>query len=824
MKEPASTDDPSDPLDTLIEEYFALVRVGAPADVDQFARRIPGREREFKELVETLRVLETASSGKRGGEAPDRERLGRFRLLRKIGSGGMGVVYEAVDETLDRRVALKVLPGHATLDEREVARFQREAHAAGRLRHPHIVPIFGVGEDDGSHWIAMQLVDGESVAQLLARTRSASEGGGRPLPPADVVRHAIAVADALACAHAEGILHRDVKPSNLLVDRDGEIWVTDFGLAKSEGSATITRTGETVGTPRYMAPESFAGWADPRTDLWGLGATLYEMLAGSPAFDGAERPELLKQISDLEPLPLHRRDPAIPRDLATIVHKCLRKEPAARYGSARELADDLRRLAAGETIRARPPSVAYRAGLIVRRHPTATTLLVVALAGGVAASWSEAARAHAAEARARARFDDVRRLAGSFLFEIHDAIRNLPGSTQARELIVKRALEYLDRLSVESADDPALRRELATAYRKVGDVQGNPYQSNLGDLAGARRSYETAIGLMEPLVAAGTATNEDRAELAAAELTGGGIVVMEGDAKGAVAMSEKGLALRRLLAAARPDAARRQDLATALQFHAFNLGAAERTDDAIAALAEQASLLDGLLANAPDDAMLRRRSGQNRYLIAHALKKKGDRTGARAAFDDAIEIQERLVDEDPGNTLLRKDLGWSCNDYGSFLSAIGEEAAALRSFEGALAISEALAAADSKSVDARVSLATAHENVGDTLLELDRPDDALVHLDEARTRCQALVEDDPSNSFVRQLLANVYVSLGRVKSVRSDPAALTEARDDFQRAVQLLHELKSAGRLLDASVPLIERAEKGVADCEARLGSGAARH
>jgi tetratricopeptide (TPR) repeat protein len=822
MDRSANDSGPRDPLEALVEEYFRVLRRGEPADAAAFAARLPGREREFHELVETLRLLESSGDGRtEAGAEARRERVGRFRLLRQIGRGGMGVVFEAIDESLDRSVALKLLPSHASLDEREVARFRREAHAAARLNHPHIVPIFGVGEDDGVHWLAMQMIRGESLERLLRRAR---DEGRRPLPPSDVVRHAIAIADALVAAHAEGVLHRDVKPSNLLLDESGEIWVTDFGLAKAEGSASITRTGETVGTPRYMPPEAFSGWADPRSDVWGLGATLYEMLAGRPAFDGADRAQLLRQISDVEPAALRRVDRTLPRDLATIVHKCLQKEPNARYASARELADDLRRCAAGEPIRARPPSLAYRGGLIARRHPTATTLLVVALAGGVAASWSEATRAHAAEARERRRFDEVRKLAESFLFEFHDAIQNLPGSTKARELVVKRALEYLDRLAQESADDPALRRELATAYQKVGDVQGNPYQPNLGDVAGARKSYATAIALLDPLVTAGTASDEDRALLAAIELSGGGIALAQGDTKGALALSERGLALRKELAAARPNAERRQDLSTAYQYHAFNLSAVERTEEELAALEQQRLLLADLLAAAPSDTALRRHHGQNRYLVAVALQRKSDLGGARAAYAEAIEVERRLLDADPDNTLLRRDLFWTCNDRGGFFSCQGDSAAALEDYEEVREISEKLVAADPKSVDARLLLATARMNLGDTLVDLDREDEALDPLEEALAGCRALVDGDPTNNFARGRMAAVYESLGRANSRGSDPATLPTARDDFREAVEILEAMKANGHLLGADASELESAKEHLAACEARLAKDAPGH
>jgi tetratricopeptide (TPR) repeat protein len=823
----AGDDEPPgrDDVEALVEEYFERRRSGESSDVDDFARRVPGREREFKELVETLNALESAATPAPKAKPPleSRERLGRFRLLRLIGRGGMGAVYEAADDELARRFALKILPGHATLDEREIARFRREAQAAARLRHPHIVPVFGVGEDDGTHWLAMQLIDGESLEQLLKRWRFESARPdavpGPPMPAREVARHGLAIAEALECAHAEGVLHRDVKPSNLLLDASGVVWVTDFGLAKSEGTATLTRTGEAVGTPRYMAPEAFSGWSDPRTDVWGVGATLYEMLSGRPPFESTDRAQLLRLITAVEPAPLHRLDPSIPRDLATIVHKCLQKEPAARYATPRALADDLRRFLADEPIRARPPSLAYRIGLLGRRHPTATLLLVLALAGGVVMTSREASRARAAEARAQRRFDDVRRLAGSFLFEFHDAIRNLPGSTAARALVVKRGLEYLDQLAAESAEDPGLRRELAAAYQKVGDVQGNPYQPNLGDTEGARRSYRAAIDLLEPIVASDRASDEDRAVLATALLIAGGIEVCAGEAKGGVELSRRGLALREELAARDPTPARRQDLAVAWQYLAFGLVAAGQDEEVAHALDSQASILDELLARSPDDPALRRGRGQNLFMIGQRLMAKNDPGGASKRFAEAIRLQRELLAADPGNTSLKRDLSWTLTNQGILCESTRQDAGAMGSFGEALALSESLETADPESRDARTLTAIAHNNLASPLVRTKRPEEALDHATAAIARCEALVAADPKNAFVERLLGTAYASAGDANAAIGDAASLDTACDLYEKSIAVFERLEAAGRLLSDARGAAKDVRARLERCEARLGS-----
>jgi serine/threonine protein kinase/WD40 repeat protein/Tfp pilus assembly protein PilF len=369
------------------------------------------------------------------------ERLGDFRILREVGQGGMGVVYEAEQESLGRHVALKVLPRQALLKGTYVERFRREAKAAARLHHTNIVPVFGTGEADGVPFYAMQFIRGEGLDKVLDDLRrlrrqpapdtaasgeaSAAAGlltgrfsladaataeappSGTPSgscsalsasgPHADyhrgVARVGLQVAEALAYAHRQGILHRDVKPSNLLLDQQGTVWVTDFGLAKAEGADDLTQTGDIVGTLRFMAPERFDGKSLPQSDVYALGATLYELLTLRPAFDDANKGRLIDKVLHEPPAPPRRLDAHLPRDLETVVLKCLAKDPAERYASAEALAEDLRRFLADRPIQARRTPWQERTWRWCRRNPAlagslstvALLLLVIAVGASVMA-------------------------------------------------------------------------------------------------------------------------------------------------------------------------------------------------------------------------------------------------------------------------------------------------------------------------------------------------------------------------------------------------------------------------------------------------------
>jgi WD40 repeat protein/tRNA A-37 threonylcarbamoyl transferase component Bud32 len=323
-------------------------------------------------------------------------RIPGYEILREIGRGGMGIVYEARETAMSRQVAVKVLQHHG-----DPARFRREARAAGRLHHTNIVPVFGIGEHAGRPYYVMQVIDGRGLDDLLRRgAPGRAEGAGtRSFDGREVARIGMQVAAALAYAHDQGVVHRDIKPSNLLVEGSGMVWVTDFGLAKA-GDDQLTHTGDLLGTIRYMAPERFRGEADARTDVYALGLTLYELLTLRPAFDSPDRLTLIEQIKGDDPPRPRSLDPRIPRDLETAVLKAIEKDPKARYQTAGALGEDLRRFLADEPVKARRVGVAERCLRWARRNPmvaalgASLTALLVSVAAGalvVADSFKESA-------------------------------------------------------------------------------------------------------------------------------------------------------------------------------------------------------------------------------------------------------------------------------------------------------------------------------------------------------------------------------------------------------------------------------------------------
>jgi WD40 repeat protein/serine/threonine protein kinase len=482
-----SKNDPSaaDPLGQIADEFVEAFRQGKRPSVEEFARRYPKHAGEIRDMLPALVLMEKAKTadddfGQRGQAksstaAPRLQQLGDYQILREVGRGGMGVVYEAQQLSLGRHVAIKVLPSHALLDPRHLRRFQREARSAARLHHTNIVPVFGVGEQDGLHYYVMQFIPGLGLDVVLdelkrlrrphdKRTPTLDDVPGRPthgtvdlsavavarrllsgefrqtelagdlgVGPAEpaagvdleasssvrgadtsgtihlpgqtegstlsesgsqywqsVARIGVQVADALVHAASQGVLHRDIKPSNLLLDETGNVWVTDFGLAKADTDGdNLTHTGDVVGTFRYMAPERFNGQGDLRSDVYSLGLTLYELLTLRPAFNEADRNKLVKRVMHDEPVRPRKLNRSVPRDLETVVLKAIARDPAHRYQTPSEMAEDLKRFVEDRPVKARRISGAERLWRWCHRNPALAgmaAVVVLTLAAGTTVS------------------------------------------------------------------------------------------------------------------------------------------------------------------------------------------------------------------------------------------------------------------------------------------------------------------------------------------------------------------------------------------------------------------------------------------------------
>jgi serine/threonine protein kinase len=549
-------------------DYVEALEGGREPDRDRLLAEHPDLQPDLEaflaghdEMTRLTAPIRAASRG--GGRAlvdgvpaePEEQRLtglgelGDFRLLREVGRGGMGVVYEAEQISLRRRVALKVLPFAAAIDPRRLQRFKTEALAAAHVQHEKIVPVHAVGCERGVHYYAMQFIDGQSLAALIDGMRNgpnAQDNSAIGTDPAtgpsalclteSATSAATAIsrersadsrryfdrmaglgrqaALALEHAHQAGIVHRDVKPGNLLLDLRGQLWVTDFGLAQVTGDAGLTVTGEMLGTVRYASPEQVLagrGIIDHRSDVYSLGATLYELLTLRPPFDARDRISLIRQIADDEPASPRALDASIPAELETIALKALRKEPADRYATAQQMADDLQRFLDGRPILARPPTVSERLRTWSRRHPALVgsgivALILVTVASLVSTALirreqrktqveqqnAEAAyrREHQRADEAEARFRLARRAVDELIRASEQELGHRPGMEGLRKRLLTSALASYREFIEQRRNDPSAQAELRDTTRRVEAI--------LADLAVLRAGGELYLLAQQP--------------------------------------------------------------------------------------------------------------------------------------------------------------------------------------------------------------------------------------------------------------------------------------------------------------------------------------
>lgn len=384
----AGTAEPGSVLVELMEHCLTQLEAGQEVNRDALVAAHPELESQIDACLASLQFIHRAVQPTEGIPS----RLGDFRIVREIGRGGMGVVYEAEQISLKRQVALKVLRFGAVADSEAMKRFQREAETIASLHHTNIVPVFAVGVEKSIHYYAMQLIEGRSLREI------SQDHPSKPIPDKTIARWGLQSAEALAHAHERGVVHRDIKPSNLILGTDDRIWLTDFGLAKRLDDVTLSLCGALLGTPRYMSPEQASALRHPvdhRTDIYSLGATLYELVTGRPLFESDSPHVVISQILTIEPKPPREIAPHVPRDLETIILKCLCKDASKRYQRARDLADDLRAFEEGRVIKARRVTAIERAGRWLKQNRrvlaatfSAVAVTMVMVLGG-SAWWSQ---------------------------------------------------------------------------------------------------------------------------------------------------------------------------------------------------------------------------------------------------------------------------------------------------------------------------------------------------------------------------------------------------------------------------------------------------
>ena len=742
--------------------------------------------------------------------------IGRYRLERPLGEGGMGVVWLARkdgDNTLPP-VAIKV-PTAIANHKAAAERLTREGAILAALNHPNIARLIEAGVTaDGTPFLALEFIDGQRLADYCDAKQLTLDAR---------LTLFVNVLDAVAYAHSTLVLHRDLKPGNVLVTTGGAVKLLDFGIAKlldDTGSAGSTKLTQMVGralTPDYASPEQIAGIPlTVASDVYSLGVMLFELVTGERPYklkrgSAAELEEAILTADTGRPSTVANAEFAarnretvgrlrrkLAGDLDTIILKALKKKPAERYGSVLALKEDIERYLSGRPVLATPDSAAYRFRRFVVRNRLvvgATAAIFVALLAGLAAAlWQtaearEQARVAATErARAEQRFDDVRAISNSLIFDIYDAIELVPGATDARALLTRKAVEFLDKVAADRRDDAVLARELATGYRKIAEAMNYAMAANLGDAVGANRNHEKALALLEPL---GSRPNADKADviaLAKTAMSYGTSLLEQGEVARALPYTRKGLALRKALLEADPNNAdRRRDMAVAESHMANALVEMGDLRGALALNDSMAARYRALVAEDPKSAKNRWGNICGYANTGSVLIALGEYAKARERMQRALDLNAELLADRPDHYSVMNAFGEFNLVLGELAHRAGDRGAAQRFFAQALSHRKLLAARDAKDVEVARNLQKARASLGLVLVGKGRAAEGTKLLQEAKSGLTGMIAARPSSRSLLTARVEVLVLSAKAQRAMRDSAG---ACNTFSEAGALLKWLR----------------------------------
>jgi serine/threonine protein kinase len=842
-------------LASVLEAYLADMETGRPADPDRLLADHPAIADRLRACLASLHMFQrNCSSLARPfpsddlSPEPGRD-LGDFRIIREVGRGGMGIVYEAEQISLSRRVALKVLPFAATLDPKQLQRFKNEAKAAGSLYHEHIVQVHGVGCERGVHYYAMQFIEGQTLAAVIGLLRGDHpSGGGRSSNAVSVqsgangpnvhLVHSVTgskvpdgacdtapvaalrtqqtrrdkthyrrvaelvaqAADALEHAHSLGIVHRDVKPANLLLDGAGKLYVSDFGLARLGSDAGMTMTGDIIGTLRYMSPEQALakhGLVDHRTDIYSLGATLYELLTLRPAMGGADKHEILNQIAFEEPTAPRKLVQTIPPELETIALKALAKAPLERYPSAGEFASDLRRWLGDLTIKARPPGWRQRVSKWMRRHRGVTgtvAISAVLLVGLVIAGLAvNNALLKQEEQRTQHALKLAFESAKKMLSDISDAVADAPGLEQTQWSVVQSAVEIYEGLAEYKGNAPEVQRD-----RGLAQFQLAMLHDRLGDLKKGGDAYTRAADIFRRLSDAEPSNSEYRYWQAHSLAEHGDLCDRLGDGKDAENLARQAYLLFQTAEKDFPgDVSIRAGLANCcLVLASVNFFPGPRMNnvyspyypshstrqwqECVDLLRQALKLYPGIIEKGPDQSDHRWRYHRTQKVLSQMPNLRF--TEREQLANDGVAGFESLIEKFPRqprpSAELCEALGWR----GVLWEAAGRPAEAEAAHRRALRIADKLVADYPKVPYYSTLRASARGTLGRFLTDTDRLPEAEPLLTEAAKALATTPEGHVPTWQLRNQAARCYQALG----IAQDQAGrLDEAEKAHRQALDL---------------------------------------
>lgn len=780
-----------------------------------------------------------------------------YQIVEKLGGGGMGEVYRAVraDGAYEKQVAVKLIrSGFGS--EYFLTRFRNERQILARLDHPGIARLLdGGATEDGLPFIVMEYVDGVPIDQYCEKRR---------LSVPERLKLFRAVCGAVQYAHQNLVLHRDLKPGNILVTTAGEVKLLDFGIAKianeSNGAAEAQATVLPMMTPEFASPEQIRN--EPMTtasDIYSLGVILYKLLCGQLPFrtKSTAPHEIARAICETDPTrpssvvsfperlqesgantvvwTTHNR-PAlaakkIASDLDNIALKALRKEPARRYASVEQLSEDVGRYLDGRPVLAHKDSLRYRAGKFVRREKRivmAAALVLLSLTGGMVASLWEAHVARTQRARAERRFNDVRALANSLMFDVNDAIESLPGSIAARELVVSKAVTYLDSLAQESSGDFKLQSELATAYERVGQVQGSFDGANVGDTASALQSLKKAAAIREAIAAEEHNSHDSLANIANVYEM---LVQMQSSAgqyQDAIAYAQKGVDIAERFDGPNATPADKGGLAGSY----YVLGLAQydlmHFEDSLASLRKSAAMREQIATTDPTlNVTVKTRLSGTYGEISTVLSEMGRPVDAIAAARQGLNVMNALAAAHPGNRLFQEYTYEHTDVIGSYFEQMGDHVQAENYYKKAVTGFKATSAADPNDTNSKLWLGMSESGLGKVQVELGETAVGLENVRNGLEIALAVYRADPGgNGDKLPNVADAYAASGFAYarlatqsgiSTAQRLSSLQQARTQYEKSLESWHQVEQTHPLQPSDASEAAKVTQELANLQASL-------
>ncbi len=787
--------------------------------------------------------------------------IGHYKIIKEVGRGGMGAVFLAkrADKEFDQIVALKIVHNQFA-NEALIKRFRNERQILASLKHPNIAHLIDGGTTrDGLPYFVMEYVEGETLLNYCDKNKLTTD---------ERLKLFQKICSAVSHAHKNLIIHRDIKPTNILVTKDGIPKLLDFGIAKpyklneSKESVTLTQTGGRMLTPDYASPEQVSGdIVTTSTDIYSLGVVLYELLTGHRPYDLATQnpieaykiicekepnrpsnivgttkeisfgkaktskitPQTVSENRNTRPESLSRQ---LVGDIDNILLKSIRKEPERRYDSVNEFVEDIKSYQNGLPVNATADSKMYRVNKFVKRHKAGTLMAAFAVLLLISAtaitSW-QYVNAQKAQAEAEQRFNDVRTLANSIVFELHDQIKDLPGSTPAREKLITRALEYLDILASANSDDPTLLLELGDAYEKIGDIQGGMNESNLGKRELAFQSYNKSLEIGEKLVLKQPKNIEFRSKLADSYFKIANMRWIQLKIPESIALYEKSVKFREKLFEENPND---KDIALGLanvnSRYGFAISASGKIDEGLVILRKSASIMEGLKEKYPDDTDVLDRYAICYDLVATILD------GGKQNYVEALEIYKKtrpittkLYEDDPQNMVFKRAYSIAFYNIATIQNKLGKNEEGLENSKKAVEISKDILKENPKSEEFRQNLAALEILHTNLLTKTNNTDEALSTIKKVLSTFETMKESSPNDEIVNFRIANANEEYGKVyiaiAEKNNDKSKWQSAREHFHKSFEIYKRLKDEGKATGDDAAKADEVKELIAKCERAL-------